>query len=125
MKPRSIPSCIRAEADGRMIDRQRRTLKRFQDELDAQAARWSTAGNTVRASILFLLHAEQELCPCDISDILGMSVPAVSQHLKRMREAELVMGRRDGVMILYTLAPHGLPLAEKIVEELANEKVRT
>ncbi len=108
-----------------MIDRQRRTLKRFQDELDAQAARWSAAGNTVRASILYLLHGEEELCPCDISDILGMSVPAVSQHLKRMREAELIEGRREGVMILYSLAPHGLPFAEEIVEELTNEAVRS
>lgn len=125
MKPRRVPSCIRAEADGRMIDRLRRSLKRFQDELEAQAARWSAAGNAVRASILYLLHTEKELCPCDISDILGMSVPAVSQHLKRMREAELVVGRRDGVMILYSLAPHGLPLAEEIVEELTIETVRS
>ena len=108
-----------------MIDRLRRSLKRFQDELEAQAARWSAAGNAVRASILYLLHTEKELCPCDISDILGMSVPAVSQHLKRMREAELVVGRRDGVMILYSLAPHGLPLAEEIVEELTIETVRS
>ncbi|MBZ0205732.1 MAG: metalloregulator ArsR/SmtB family transcription factor [Flavobacteriales bacterium] len=106
-----------------MIDRQRRSLKQFSDELEAQAARWSAAGNTVRASILYLLHAEKELCPCDISDILGMSVPAVSQHLKRMREADLIVGRRDGVMIFYALSPAGRPLAEEMDMNIRNENI--
>lgn len=116
MKLRRVPACIRAEADTRMIDRQRRSVQRFSEELNAQAVRWSAAGNTVRASILFILHQERELCPCDISDILGMSVPAVSQHLKRMREAELIEGRREGVMIFYTLSPAGLPLALEVAQ---------
>jgi DNA-binding transcriptional ArsR family regulator len=123
MKLRKVPACIRAEADGHMIDRQRRSLKQFSDELEAQAARWSAAGNTVRASILYLLHAEKELCPCDISDILGMSVPAVSQHLKRMREADLIVGRRDGVMIFYALSPAGRPLAEEMDMNIRNENI--
>ncbi|WP_301930812.1 ArsR family transcriptional regulator [Ferruginibacter sp.] len=27
------------------------------------------------------MEEEKELCPCDLADILGMSIPAVSQHL--------------------------------------------
>lgn len=114
MKERAVPTCIRAEADQRMIARQFKAVQRFSEQLDAQAIRWSSAGNPVRARILFVLQNERELCPCDISDILGMSVPGVSQHLKRLKEAGLVQGRRDGVMILYTLSEAGQLLADEI-----------
>ncbi|MDZ7646573.1 MAG: ArsR family transcriptional regulator [Cytophagales bacterium] len=40
----------------------------------------SLAGNEVRLKILYLLDSEKELCPCDLSDILQMSIPAISQH---------------------------------------------
>lgn len=116
MRTRTVPACIRAEADARMIDRQRKALKEHGDALNAQATRWSAAGNAVRASILYLLHNERELCPCDLSDILGMSVPAVSQHLKRLREAELITGRREGVMIFYSLGREGRPLAKEVAK---------
>ncbi|MBK9939143.1 MAG: ArsR family transcriptional regulator, partial [Chitinophagaceae bacterium] len=35
--------------------------------------------------MIYLLEEEKELCPCDLSDILGMSIPAVSQHLRKLR----------------------------------------
>jgi DNA-binding transcriptional ArsR family regulator len=107
-------TCIRAEADGRQIARLRKALSRQEERIQAQAERWSAAGNPVRASILFLLATDTCLCPCDLSDILGMSVPAVSQHLKRLREAELITGRRDGVMIHYSLTPHGAHIAQAL-----------
>jgi DNA-binding transcriptional ArsR family regulator len=33
------------------------------------------ASSDVRLKILYLLHEEGKLCPCDISDILDMTVP--------------------------------------------------
>lgn len=39
---------------------------------------------------------------------LPMSRPAVSQHLRVLREAELVHERRDGTKRLYRLDPRGL-----------------
>nr|WP_197051649.1 ArsR family transcriptional regulator [Salegentibacter sp. Hel_I_6] len=41
----------------------------------------SLAESGVRLKILFLLNIENELCPCDIADILKMSVPSVSQNI--------------------------------------------
>jgi len=53
--------------------------------------------------ILFLLKEENELCPCDLSDILGMSFPAVSQHLRKLKDGNLIEGRREGQTIFYSL----------------------
>jgi len=45
-----------------------------------------------------------ELCVCDISDLLDMSQPAVSNHLKVLKQANLVKSRRQGKMMFYSLA---------------------
>ncbi|MDZ7694978.1 MAG: ArsR family transcriptional regulator [Balneolaceae bacterium] len=38
---------------------------------------------------------EEHLCPCDLSDILDMSVPAVSQHLRKLKDGGLVDNRAE------------------------------
>jgi DNA-binding transcriptional ArsR family regulator len=44
----------------------------------------------------------------EIADGLPVSRPAVSQHLRVLREAGLVDERREGTKRIYALAPHGL-----------------
>lgn len=72
--------------------------------LGALADLLQATGNDTRLKILWLLTVEQELCPCDLSDVLGISVPAVSQQLQKLRAQGLVTRRRDGVTIYYALA---------------------
>ena len=45
-----------------------------------------------------------ELCVCDLSDLLDMSQPAVSNHLSVLKKANLVKSRREGKMMFYSLA---------------------
>jgi DNA-binding transcriptional ArsR family regulator len=49
------------------------------------------------------LEEENELCPCDLSDVLGMSIPAVSQHLRKLKDGNIIEARRDGQTIYYSL----------------------
>ncbi len=51
-------------------------------------------GEPTRLKILRLL-AEQELCVCELEEILEMSQPRVSQHLKVLKQAGLVKERRE------------------------------
>lgn len=76
------------------------------------------AGSEVRLKILFLLHAEGELCPCDLSDMLGMSVPAVSQHLRKLKDAQLVQNRREGQTIFYALEASQLSLLKPFFQHI-------
>ena len=46
---------------------------------------------------------EQELCVCDLCKTLDVSQSRLSFHLKRLREAELVIPRQDGRWIFYRL----------------------
>lgn len=59
-------------------------------------------GDETRTKILYLL-AHRELCVCDMAQILDMSLPAVSHHLRLLRALRLVKYRRQGKMVYYTL----------------------
>jgi DNA-binding transcriptional ArsR family regulator len=68
------------------------------------------AGNEVRLKILYLLEEESELCPCDMSDILGMSVPAISQHLRKLKDGNIIEARKVGQTIFYSLKSENLKI---------------
>lgn len=76
------------------------------------------AGNEVRLKILYLLEEEGELCPCDLSDILGMSIPAVSQHLRKLKDANVVQTRKEGQTIFYSLKGEHLSIIRPLFEHI-------
>jgi DNA-binding transcriptional ArsR family regulator len=49
---------------------------------------------------------------------LGVSQPAVSQHLAVLRQARLVRGRRDGRRVLYRLDTAGLEALRKYLDRM-------
>ena len=63
---------------------------------------YKALGDEVRLKILHIL-SEREMCVCEIIDRLDMSQPAVSHHLKILRQAGLVNDSRDGKWIYYSL----------------------
>jgi ArsR family transcriptional regulator len=44
-----------------------------------------------------------EMCVCDIAALMNMTQPAVSHHLKVLRQMHLVKYRRDGKIVYYSL----------------------
>ncbi|MBL4861614.1 MAG: helix-turn-helix transcriptional regulator, partial [Crocinitomicaceae bacterium] len=40
---------------------------------------------------------------CDLSDILHMKAPAISQHLRKMKDGGIIENRKDGSTIYYSL----------------------
>ena len=60
-------------------------------------------GDTTCVKILYALD-KSELCVCDISVLLGMSVSAVSHQLKTLRDSNLVKTKRDGKVVYYSLS---------------------
>jgi DNA-binding transcriptional ArsR family regulator len=89
-------SCIRVFADKVQIENCKKILQINDKAFGQLSGLLALAGNEVRLKIMFLLEEENELCPCDLSDILGMSVPAVSQHLRKLKDGNVIEGRRVG-----------------------------
>ena len=58
-------------------------------------------GDPSRLRIFWLLcHTEE--CVTDIAEIVGMSSPAVSHHLRLLKTAGLITSRREGKEMFYT-----------------------
>jgi ArsR family transcriptional regulator len=70
-----------------------------------QATRLKALGHPVRLGIALRLADEPDTCACDFAEVFGVSQPTVSQHLKVLREAQLVVTRRRGTQICYSLDP--------------------
>lgn len=50
---------------------------------------------------VFKLLLHEELCVCELQELLQISQPAVSQHLARLKTAELIRERRSGMWTFY------------------------
>ncbi len=75
------------------------------DQLVALSSYMAAAGNQTRMRILYALWRAGQLCVCDLADIFGISQPAISRHLKILRENALVRSERDGQTIYYSVCP--------------------
>ena len=103
-------TCIRVFANQKQIDNCREIIKANSDSFTQLGKVLELAGNEMRLKILFLLEEEGELCPCDMSDILGMTIPAVSQHLRKLKDGNIIEARKVGQTIYYSLKSEHLKI---------------
>jgi ArsR family transcriptional regulator, lead/cadmium/zinc/bismuth-responsive transcriptional repressor len=101
-------TCSRVFADRQQIKNCKDKLQARQEPLIRLSNILALAGNEVRLKIVYLLEEEKELCPCDLADILSMSIPAISQHLRKLKDGNIVETRKVGQMIYYSLTPKNL-----------------
>jgi len=80
---------------------------------------FTAMSNDTRLRCLMLLVQEHELCVCEITHALGVAQPVVSRHLALLREAGIVLDRRDGLWIHYRLHPDLPDWAAKVLSETA------
>ena len=59
-------------------------------------------GDTTRVRILYALSA-QEMCVCDIADLLDMTHSSISHQLRVLKQARLVKFRKEGKTVFYSL----------------------
>lgn len=103
-------ACVRPYADQVLIKECKMKLQKAEISFSRLSQVLSLAGNDARLKILYLLEEENELCVCDLSDILEMTVPAVSQHLRKLRDANILQNRKQGQTIYYSLKEEHLEI---------------
>ncbi len=70
-----------------------------------EAALFKALGDPYRLTILATLaRADDEVCVCDFTAALPLNQPAVSHHLKTLRDAGLVTCERRGTWVYYRIA---------------------
>lgn len=111
-------SCIRLFADEEQIKNCKVKIKTAQKSFASLSNILALAGNEVRLKIVFLLEEEAELCPCDLADILGMTIPAVSQHLRKLKDGNIVDTRKEGQTIYYSLTQENLKILKPFFKRI-------
>ncbi|MCL4417764.1 MAG: metalloregulator ArsR/SmtB family transcription factor [Actinobacteria bacterium] len=73
-----------------------------------------------RVRIVALLKERDILCVCEITEIIGLSQPTISSHLKKLQDAEIITYSKDGLWVNYNLDEN----MEKEIEQLLGAVVR-
>ena len=107
---RPAPNAVNAGSRDRVI----KGLK-FKKVFFLLAETFQALGDASRVQIIWAL-AQGELCVGDIAELLEMSQPAISHHLRMLRNLRLVKVRRDGRTSFYSLD-------DKHIERLLKEGI--
>ncbi|MCP4901157.1 MAG: winged helix-turn-helix transcriptional regulator [bacterium] len=59
--------------------------------------------NPARLRVVAMLRSG-DLCPCQITEVLGLAASTVSLHLKELRRAGLVSERKQGRWVFFAIA---------------------
>jgi DNA-binding transcriptional ArsR family regulator len=72
------------------------------DEIERMSSIFQCVAHPTRIKIIQALFTG-ELCVCDLAQVLGSSVSAVSHQLRTLRALRLVKYRREGKMAYYSI----------------------
>ncbi|OGX61540.1 MAG: transcriptional regulator [Paenibacillus sp. RIFOXYA1_FULL_44_5] len=92
------------------------------DTIESMAERYKLLSDKSRLTILGLLK-EKELCVCDIVEIMKMSQPNVSQHMRKLKTGGLVKETKSGHWVHYSLSPDCPPYILSALEHIPAMKV--
>ncbi len=78
------------------------------DNLNIMAGLFKALGDTSRLRIIKILasHENNTFCVSQIAEILGISQPAVSQHLSVLKKVGLLKSEQDGKKMFYSINGH-------------------
>ena len=93
----------------------------FEDRLTALARFSKALSHPARLLILETL-AKKATCICgEIVEVLPLAQSTVSQHLKELKDADLITGEIDGLKSCYCLNRKAIQELEKLLESLLKD----
>lgn len=90
------------QIETKVEDLKRRVIAGAFDE-NRLAANLKTLGDPNRLRIVGMLSQSDELCACKLLEALDISQPTLSHHMAALRDMGLVLARKDGRWMRYSL----------------------
>lgn len=91
-------------------------------ELDHAASVLHLLADRTRLGVLSILLTGDELSVGEIAERLDRQVPAISQHLAKLKAGRLVAARRDGTSMMYRLqGEHVAELVKNLLHHTEHE----
>ena len=94
------------------------TMERLEQRAGEAAQLLKLLANETRLLILCRLVAEREMSAGAIVAVAGLGQSAVSQHLAKLRDDNLVATRRDGQTIHYRIADRNVARIISVLKEI-------
>lgn len=67
---------------------------------------------------IFAMLSQGELCACNILEEFNITQPTLSYHMKILSESGLIVARREGVWMKYSLHSKNLELLKQLFDGL-------
>ena len=79
-------------------------------------------GDKTRLMMIALLNRD-ECCVCEFVELFTMSQPSISQHLRKLRDVGLVLEKRKGQWVFYSLntANEAYPLIQTLLAYIPDQ----
>lgn len=86
------------------------------DAVEETRILFSALADTARLRILCAFRDGEELCVCDVANVLGTTISTASHHLRKLRDLRLLKYRSDGKMSYYSLrSKYAAKLAVEVI----------
>ena len=91
-------------------------------DYECEASVFKALGEPTRLRILDVLSCG-ELCACKILEVLSISQPTLSHHMKVLLECGLVSSRKDATWIYYTINQPKVDEIHQLIDKLTKPKL--
>lgn len=94
-------------------------------DIERAATMLKLLGDKTRLTMVKLLKSN-DCCVCEFVEIFKMSQPAISQHIRKLKDAGLVKELRRGQWVFYSLNKESdvYPFVQSLLEHLPNQDDR-
>lgn len=91
-------------------------------EIDKAATILKLLGDKTRLTMVKILD-NNDCCVCEFVEIFKMSQPAISQHIRKLKDAGVVREARRGQWIIYSLNKDSdyYPLVQNLLDHLPSQ----
>jgi ArsR family transcriptional regulator, lead/cadmium/zinc/bismuth-responsive transcriptional repressor len=73
------------------------------EDISSMSKLFKALADENRAKISYALCVDDELCVCDIANIIGSSVATASHHVRTLHKQGIVKYRKEGKLAFYSL----------------------
>lgn len=75
----------------------------YEQNTSGVAKIFKALSDDTRVKVAYALTLEEELCVCDVANIVGATTATASHHLRLLRNMGLAKYRKEGKLVFYSL----------------------
>ncbi|GAB7053586.1 MULTISPECIES: ArsR/SmtB family transcription factor [Paenibacillus] len=75
----------------------------MRQDISGMANMFKALADETRMKVAFALCQEDELCVCDVANIIGSTLATASHHLRTLKKMNLVKYRKEGKLVFYSM----------------------